>query len=85
LGNPKLITKPVHTPLCENQKLEKETYKWFVANEKCPADFFGKQQLNPILNLSTIPTLKKIKEKECKEFLEKQKKGRKRGRKHKLK
>jgi hypothetical protein len=34
LGNPQNVKRPVHYPQVENQNIEQENFKWFVANDQ---------------------------------------------------
>ncbi|MDS4074414.1 MAG: RAMP superfamily CRISPR-associated protein [Candidatus Accumulibacter sp.] len=57
LGNPKAVKKPVHYPQDANQRLEDQSYQWFVNNGKAGA---GKQALSPFNETSTaLPGLKR--------------------------
>jgi CRISPR-associated protein (TIGR03986 family) len=59
IGNPNKLRAEVHTPTIRNQDKEKETFQWFVQNDKAPRN--RKQFLDPI-NASTaeIETLEEF-------------------------
>ena len=49
LGNPDKVVHPVHTPQVNGADLEKETYKWFVANDAGSGS--GKEKIQPKRNM----------------------------------